>query len=72
MEEENTNEQPISPTTYLMNNVSIVQMVKKNLRYKGIKKFKTDDMRREYFDIVVKKKLESQEWIDYFKELYGY
>jgi hypothetical protein len=56
-------------TPYLMNNVSIVQMIKKNFRTKGIKKYTTDDMRKEYFNIVVKGKLESQEWIDYYKSV---
>jgi len=71
LEEKKTIEQLTPPTSYLMNDYKIVQMVKKNFRTKGIKKYTTDDMRKEYFNIVVAKKLESQEWIDYYRELYG-
>jgi hypothetical protein len=66
-----TEELETPSTSYLMNDYKIVQMVKKNFRIREIKKYTTDDMRKEYFDIVVKKKLESQEWIDYFRDLYG-
>jgi hypothetical protein len=60
--------EPIS-NPYTMNNYNIIQMVRKNFRVKGKKKWSVDDMRKEYFDIVVKKKLESQEWIDYFRDI---
>ena len=71
MEEENTTEQPNPSNPYKMNDYKIVQMVKKNFRIQGKKKWSVDDMRKEYFNIVVTKKLESQEWIDYYRELYG-
>jgi len=71
MEEEKITEQPTPPNPYKMNDYKIVQMVKKNFRIKKKKKYTVEDMRREYFDIVVKKKLESQEWIDYYRELLG-
>ena len=52
---------------YPMNRTEIIKMVNKNLKKKGITKFSLQDMRKEYFDIVVKKKLENQDWIDYYK-----
>ena len=69
MEEEKIIEQQNPPNPYNMNNYNIIQMVRKSFRAKGKKKWSTEDMRREYFNIVVAKKLESQEWIDYYKEL---
>jgi len=54
---------------YPMNRTEIIKMVNKNLKKKGITKFSLQDMRKEYFDIVVKKKLENQDWIDYYKGL---
>ena len=54
---------------YPMNNNDIIKLVNKSLRKKGLEKFTLQDMRKEYFDIVVKKKLESQEWIDYHRNL---
>ena len=67
--EEDQTKQETPPNSYNMNNYNIVQMVKTSFRYKGKKKYTTDDMRREYFNIVVAKKLESQEWIDYYKSV---
>ena len=52
---------------YPMNKTEIIKMVNKNLKKKRITKFSLQDMRKEYFDIVVKKKLENQDWIDYHK-----
>jgi len=52
---------------YPMNRPEIIKMVNKNLKKKGITKFSLQNMRKEYFDIVVKKKLENQEWIDYYR-----
>jgi len=54
---------------YPMNNNDIIKLVNKSLKKKGLEKFTLQDMRKEYFDIVVKKKLESQEWIDYHRSL---
>jgi len=71
MEKEKTKtpEQEALPNPYNMNNYNIVQMVRKNFRIQGKKKWSTEDMRQEYFNIVVAKKLENQEWIDYYREL---
>ena len=69
MEEEKITEQETPSNPYNMNNYNIVQMVRKSFRAKGKKKWSTEDMRQEYFNIVVAKKLESQEWIDYYREL---
>ena len=52
---------------YPMNRPEIIKMVNKNLKKKGITKFSLQDMRKEYYDIVIKKKLENQDWIDYHK-----
>ena len=52
-----------------MNKTEIIKMVNKNLKKKGITKFGLQEMRKEYFNIVVKKKLENQDWIDYHKGL---
>jgi len=54
---------------YPMNKQEIIKKVNKNLKKKGIEKFTLDDMRKEYLNIVIKDKLESQEWIDYYKKL---
>jgi len=54
---------------YPMNRIEIIKMVNKNLKKKGITKYGLQEMRKEYFDIVVKKKLENQDWIDYHKGL---
>jgi len=54
---------------YPMNKTEIIKMVNKNLKKKGITKFGLQEMRKEYFNIVVKKKLENQDWIDYHKGL---
>lgn len=55
---------------YPMNKQEIIKMVNKNLKKKG-GKFTLQDMRKEYFNIVVKKKLESQDWIDYHSKVYN-
>ena len=54
---------------YPMNNNDIIKLVNKSLKKKGLEKFTLQDMRKEYFDIVVKKKLENQDWIDYHRSL---
>ena len=57
---------------YPMNNADIIKMVNKSLKKKKIEKFTLQEMRKEYFDIVVKKKLENQDWIDYHRKIiYG-
>ena len=57
---------------YPMNNQDIIKMVNKSLKKKKIEKFTLEDMRKEYFDIVVKKKLENQDWINYHRKIiYG-
>jgi len=53
---------------YPMNRTEIIKMVNKNLK-KKIEKFTIYDMRKEYFNIVIKKKIENQNWIDYYKEI---
>jgi len=55
---------------YPMNNQDIIKMVNKSLKKKKIEKFTLQEMRKEYFDIVVKKKLENQDWIDYHRKLF--
>ena len=52
-----------------MNNRDIIQKVYKNFKKRKVEKFSIIDMRKEYFDIVVKENLESQEWIDYHRSL---
>ena len=69
LEEEEIAEKERLTKLYPMNRTEIIKMVNKNLKKKGITKFSLQDMRKEYFDIVVKKKLENQEWIDYHKGL---
>jgi len=54
---------------YPMNNATIIQKVNKNFKKRKIEKFTLQDMRKEYFDIVVAENLESQEWIDYHRSL---
>jgi len=57
---------------YPMNNADIIKMVNKSLKKKKIEKFTLLEMRKEYFDIVIKKKLENQDWIDYHRKIiYG-
>ena len=47
-------------------------MVNKSLKKKKIEKFTLQEMRKEYFNIVVKKKLENQDWINYHRKIiYG-
>jgi hypothetical protein len=53
---------------YTMNKYDIIQRVNKKLK-KNRQKFTIEDMRKEYFDIVVNEGLENQEWIDYHKGL---
>ena len=53
---------------YSMNRQDILKMVSRDMKKKDIK-FTIVNMRKEYFDIVVKKNLESKEWIEYHKEL---
>ena len=57
---------------YLMNKHDIIQRVNKNFKQRGVTKFLIDDMRKEYFNIVVTEGLESQEWIDYHRSLIDY
>jgi hypothetical protein len=56
---------------YPMNKYDIIQKVNKNLKKKNIT-FTLNNMRKEYFDIVVAEGLENQEWIDYHKSLQEY
>jgi len=69
LEEETKVEKDRLTKLYPMNNTDIIKMVNKSLKKKKIEKFTLRDMRKEYFNIVVKKKLESQEWIDYYRDL---
>ena len=71
LEEEAKAEKDRLTKLYPMNKTEIIKMVNKNLKKRGVEKFTLQDMRKEYFDIVVKKKLESQEWIDYHRSLQG-
>jgi len=66
-EEEEEAEKERLVKLYPMNRPEIIKMVNKNLKKKGITKFSLQDMRKEYYDIVIKKKLENQDWIDYHK-----
>jgi hypothetical protein len=68
-EEKNEPQQPTPPNPYNMNDYNIILIIRKNFRAKGKKKWTIQDMRQEYFNIVVAKKLESQEWIDYHRNL---
>lgn len=52
---------------YTMKNQEIIKKVNKNLKKNGVA-ITLNNMRKEYFDIVVKEKLESQDWIDYYKD----
>jgi len=67
LEEEVKAEKERLTKLYPMNKTEIIKMVNKNLKKKGITKFSLKDMRKEYYDIVIKKKLENQDWIDYHK-----
>jgi hypothetical protein len=69
LEEEVKAEKERLTKLYPMNKPEIIKMVNKNLKKKEIK-ITIQNMRKEYFDIVVKKKLESQEWIDYHKSIF--
>lgn len=69
LEEEIKAEKERLTKLYPMNKSEIIKMVNKNLKKKNIK-FTLQEMRKEYFDIVVKKKLENQEWIDYHKNIF--
>ena len=69
LEEEAKAEKVRLTKLYPMNNPDIIKLVNKSLRKKGLEKYGLQEMRKEYFDIVVKKKLESQEWIDYHRNL---
>ena len=59
LEEEEKAEKERLTKLYPMNRPEIIKMVNKNLKKKGITKFGLQEMRKEYFDIVVKKKLEN-------------
>lgn len=54
---------------YPMNKHEIIKMVNKSFKKKSITHFSVNMMRKEYLDIVIAKKLESQEWIDYHIKL---
>ena len=72
LEEEEIAEKERLTKLYPMNNTDIIKMVNKSLKKKKIEKFTLQEMRKEYFDIVVKKKLENQDWIDYHRKIiYG-
>ena len=68
LEEEIKAEKERLSKLYPMNKPEIIKMVNKNLKKRNAK-FLIADMRKEYLDIVVAKKLESQEWIDYHRSL---
>jgi hypothetical protein len=68
LEEEARLEKERLSKLYPMNKYEIIQRVNKNLKKKNIA-FTITNMRKEYFDIVVAEGLESQEWIDYHREL---
>lgn len=68
LEEEAKTEKERLTKLYSMNNRDIIQKVNKNIKKEGVK-ITLQAMRKEYFDIVVKEKLESQEWIDYHRGL---
>jgi hypothetical protein len=69
LEEEVKAEKERLTKLYPMNKPEIIKMVNKNLKKKGTK-FTLQEMRKEYFNIVVKKNLESQEWINYHKSIF--
>ena len=72
LEEEEKTEKERLTKLYPMNNADIIKMVNKSLKKKKIEKLTLQEMRKEYFDIVVKKKLENQDWIDYHRKIiYG-
>ena len=72
LEEEEKAEKERLTKLYPMNNTDIIKMVNKSLKKKKIEKFTLQEMRKEYFDIVVKKKLENQDWINYHRKIiYG-
>jgi len=72
LEEEKIAEKERLTKLYPMNNTDIIKMVNKSLKKKKIEKLTLQEMRKEYFDIVVKKKLENQDWIDYHRKIiYG-
>ena len=72
LEEEKIAEKERLTKLYPMNRHDIIKMVNKSLKKKKIEKFTLQEMRKEYFDIVVKKKLENQDWIDYHRKIiYG-
>jgi hypothetical protein len=68
LEEETKLEKERLAKLYPMNKYDIIQRVNKNLKKKNIT-FTLNNMRKEYFDIVITEGLESQEWIDYHKSL---
>lgn len=68
LEEEKNAEEEKLRKLYPMNKRDIIKIAADNLKKKG-GTFTIKDMRKEYYDIVVKKKLESQEWIDYHSDL---
>jgi len=69
LEEESKSEKERLTKLYPMNNATIIQKVNKNFKKRKVEKFTIQDMRKEYFDIVVAGNLESQEWIDYHRSI---
>jgi hypothetical protein len=67
LEEEAKVEEERLRKLYTMNKQEIIKKVNKNLKKNGVA-ITLNNMRKEYFDIVVKRKLESQDWIDYYKD----
>jgi len=67
LEEEAKAEKERLAQLYTMKNQEIIKKVNKNLKKNGVA-ITLNNMRKEYFDIVVKEKLESQDWIDYYKD----
>ena len=69
LEEESKSEKERLTKLYPMNNATIIQKVNKNFKKRKVEKFTIQDMRKEYFDIVVAENLESHEWIDYHRSI---
>lgn len=68
LEEEAKLEKERLSKLYPMNKYDIIQRVNKNLKKRNIA-ITLNNMRKEYYDIVVAEGLENQEWIDYHKKL---
>jgi uncharacterized protein YueI len=65
LEKEAANEKERLKNLYKMDRREIIEKATKSLQKKK-EPITINNLRKEYFDIVVKGKLESQEWIDYY------